>query len=84
VEDEGKGLDPETVKTLFEPNRPISTPTRGGTGLGLYLCRLIVEAHAGILAVQNRPEGGARFTFDIPVEVHHVNQASDRGRPAPV
>lgn len=84
VEDEGRGLDPATLETLFEPNRPISTPTRGGTGLGLYLCRLIVAAHEGTLTVRNRPEGGARFTFEIPVEVHHVDQASDRGRPAPV
>jgi signal transduction histidine kinase len=84
VEDEGRGLDPATLETLFEPNRPMSTPTRGGTGLGLYLCRLIVAAHEGTLTARNRPEGGARFTFEIPVEVHHVDQASDRGRPAPV
>ena len=84
VEDEGRGLDPATLETLFEPNRPISTPTRGGTGLGLYLCRLIIAAHEGTLTAGNRPEGGARFTFEIPVEVHHVDQASDRGRPTPV
>ncbi|TAL10530.1 MAG: HAMP domain-containing protein [Nitrospirae bacterium] len=84
VEDEGRGLDPAALETLFEPNRPASTPTRGGTGLGLYLCRLIIAAHQGTITAQNRPGGGARFTFDIPVEVHHVDQASDRGRPAPV
>ncbi len=84
VEDEGRGLDPATLETLFEPNRPISTPTRGGTGLGLYLCHLIVAAHEGTLTAGNRPEGGARFTFEIPVEVRHVDQASDRGRPTPV
>ena len=84
VEDEGRGLDPATLETLFEPNRPFSTPTRGGTGLGLYLCRLIIGAHQGTITTQNRPEGGARFAFDIPVEVHHVDQAPDRGRPTPV
>ena len=84
VEDEGRGLDPATLETLFEPSRPVSTPTRGGTGLGLYLCSLIVRAHQGTITAQNRPEGGARFAFDIPVEVHHVDQAPDRGRPAPV
>src|SRR5438093_774793 len=40
VEDEGKGLDPAALDTLFEPNRPVTSPTRMGTGLGLYLCRL--------------------------------------------
>lgn len=84
VEDEGKGLEPATLETLFEPNRPVSTPTRGGTGLGLYLCRLIIGAHQGTITAQNRPEGGARFTFDIPAEAHHVDQTPDRGRPTPV
>lgn len=84
VEDEGKGLEPTTVETLFEPNRPVSAPTRGGTGLGLYLCRLIIAAHQGTITARNRSEGGARFTFDIPAEVHYVDQAPDRGRPAPV
>ncbi len=84
VEDEGRGLDPAALETLFEPNRPVSTPTRSGTGLGLYLCRLIIAAHRGTITAQNRSEGGARFTFDIPVEVHHVDQTPDRGRPTPV
>jgi len=84
VEDEGRGLDPETLNTLFEPNRPALTPTRGGTGLGLYLCRLVIGAHGGMLTAQNRPGGGARFVFDIPAEVTHVDSASDRGRPTAV
>ena len=84
VEDEGRGLDPVALEKLFEPDRPVSAPTRGGTGLGLYICRLIIAAHQGTITAQNRPGGGARFAFDIPVEVHHADQASDRGRPAPV
>ncbi len=84
VEDEGRGLDPATLETLFEPNRPVSTPTRGGTGLGLHLCSLIIGAHQGTITARNRPEGGARFAFDIPMEVRHVDQTPDRGRPAPV
>ena len=84
VEDEGSGLEPATLETLFEPNRPVSTPTRGGTGLGLYLCRLIIAAHKGTITAGNRPAGGAYFAFDIPVEVRHVDQTPDRGRPTPV
>ncbi len=84
VEDEGRGLEPEALETLFEPNRPALVPTRSGTGLGLYLCRLVIGAHRGTLAAHNRPEGGACFVFEIPVEVHHVDPTSDSGRPAAV
>jgi len=79
VEDEGRGLDPDVLETLFEPNQPVPAPTRGGTGLGLYLCRLVIGAHQGTLTVQNRPAGGARFVFEIPVEVKHGDPAPDRG-----
>lgn len=84
VLDEGKGLDPATLDTLFEPNRPVSAPTRAGTGLGLYLCRIVIAAHRGTIWAENRAEGGARFVFDIPAEGAHVDQVADRGRPTSV
>jgi signal transduction histidine kinase len=84
VEDEGKGLHPATLETLFEPNRPVSAPTRMGTGLGLYLCRIVIAAHRGAIWAENRSEGGARFVFDIPAEGAHVDQVADRGRPTSV
>jgi len=84
VEDEGRGLDSTTLEALFEPDRPALAPTRGGTGLGLYLCRLVIGAHRGTIDAQNRPGGGARFVFDIPVEVHHGDPTADRGRSASV
>jgi len=84
MEDEGRGLDPTTLEALFESERPALAPTRGGTGLGLYLCRLVIGAHQGAITAENRTEGGARFLFEIPVEVHHVDPTADRGRPASV
>jgi len=87
VEDEGSGLDPAMLDQLFEPSKLVSRPTRGGTGLGLYLCRLVIAAHHGIILAENRPNGGARFTFDIPIErneVEDVHPAVDRRRPASV
>jgi len=80
VEDEGKGLDPAALDTLFEPNRPVTSPTRMGTGLGLYLCRIVIAAHQGTIWAENRSEGGARFVFDIPAEVTHVDSPADSGR----
>src|SRR5207237_4014172 len=87
VEDEGSGLDPAMLDQLFEPSKFVSRPTRGGTGLGLYLCRLVIAAHHGIILAENRPNGGARFTFDIPIErreVEDVHPAVDRLRSASV
>src|SRR5438094_655062 len=80
VEDEGKGLDPAALDTLFGPNRPVTSPTRMGTGLGLYSCRIVIASHRGTIWAENRSEGGARFVFDIPAEVMHVDSTADRGR----
>jgi signal transduction histidine kinase len=38
-----------------------------GSGLGLYICRHIIEHHGGRIWVQNRPQGGACFWFTLPI-----------------
>ncbi|MCA9713789.1 MAG: hypothetical protein H6713_33265 [Myxococcales bacterium] len=63
IEDDGPGLTEETRKRLFEP---MFTTRVRGTGLGLVLCRKVVEAHGGVIAAENRPEGGARFQVTLP------------------
>jgi signal transduction histidine kinase len=40
---------------------------RRGTGIGLTFCRLAIEAHGGKIWVENGPEGGAAFTFTLPL-----------------
>jgi len=63
VEDDGPGLrDPGRVFEYFYTTKP---PGRG-TGLGLGICKAIVDSHGGTLTAGNRPEGGARFTVLLP------------------
>ena len=63
VQDDGPGLPPEVQKRLFEPF--VSTKETG-LGLGLSICRRLVEAHGGAIHGANAPEGGALFAFTLP------------------
>lgn len=63
VIDSGPGLAPEIADRLFEPF--LTTKTEG-MGIGLSLCRTIVEAHGGQLRHTPNPAGGAIFAFTLP------------------
>ena len=67
VDDEGPGLPPgreEAIFAMFERGRKEgATP---GVGLGLAICRAIVQAHGGQIHAQTRPQGGASFSFELP------------------
>lgn len=65
VSDQGPGLDSLTAGDLFKPFR--SGRGSEGTGIGLAICKAIVEAHGGHITVANRPSGGAVFTFTMPL-----------------
>ena len=67
VDDHGPGLPKgreESIFQMFERGRKESTTT--GVGLGLAICRAIIEAHGGTIHGETRPDGGARFTFELP------------------
>jgi signal transduction histidine kinase len=71
VADEGPGIAPHDVPRLFQKfsrlDQPLPMPgASAGTGLGLYICRSIVEAHGGRIAVGNGTRGGARFEVWLP------------------
>jgi two-component system, OmpR family, sensor histidine kinase KdpD len=67
IADRGPGIPSHEEETIF--NKFIrSTRTRMGAGIGLSICRVIVEAHGGRIWAENRPDGGAAFKFIIPVE----------------
>jgi signal transduction histidine kinase len=67
VADDGPGIAPEDRERVFQPWARGSDPA-GGLGLGLAICRRLVEAHGGEIAVCERPGGGARFAFTLPAE----------------
>ncbi|MGD9880163.1 MAG: PAS domain S-box protein [Reyranella sp.] len=66
VLDNGPGIPPAVLSRLFEAF--VTTKERGkGTGLGLRVCRRIVDEMGGTISGANRPEGGARFDVFLPV-----------------
>jgi len=70
VLDTGLGLSAEDKQIIFKEFRQVdgsSTRERGGTGLGLSIAKKIVEMHGGCIWADSRPEGGANFSFSIPV-----------------
>lgn len=62
--DNGSGLAPGQAERLF---RPLPSAKPGGLGLGLSICRLIVEAHGGTIAARPGRAGGTCFAFTLPV-----------------
>ncbi|MFE7841463.1 ATP-binding protein [Streptomyces sp. NPDC057474] len=65
VSDEGAGIPEESMNRVF--TRFWRGSKRGGTGLGLYIVKGIVEAHGGTITVGRAPVGGAEFRFTLPV-----------------
>lgn len=67
--DEGCGVPEKEMDAIFEPFYESSRTATGagGTGLGLALCKSIVQRHKGRITVSNRPEGGAIFEVTLPV-----------------
>ena len=72
ISDEGPGVAPAYRKRIFEPYVQIGEESgAGGLGLGLAICRRLVEAHGGAISVDGRSGSGSSFAFTIPVsEVH--------------
>ena len=69
ITDNGMGLDEDIIPKLFRIDEKITTRgTEGelGTGLGLPLCKDMVNRHGGTITAANNPDGGARFTFTLP------------------
>lgn len=72
VEDDGPGIHIGPKDDLFSP---FYSKKEGGTGLGLSICHRIVSGHGGEIHYGNRPEGGAWFKIEIPVQAPALAQA---------
>jgi two-component system sensor histidine kinase KdpD len=70
VDDNGPGLPPGPPERLFAKFQrgrgDAETGAPGGAGLGLAICKAIIDAHGGYIAAMQRPGGGARFVFTVP------------------
>lgn len=66
VEDNGSGIDPNVIDGIFEP---LVTWKPGHMGMGLAISNSIIKAHGGRMWAENRPEGGARVGFTLPVPI---------------
>jgi two-component system C4-dicarboxylate transport sensor histidine kinase DctB len=76
VTDTGPGIAPEALSRIFEPF--YTTKAAGeGTGLGLSISHGIIRAHGGEIRGENRPEGGARFWFELPRDTTRLTGATD-------
>jgi two-component system sensor kinase FixL len=63
VSDTGAGIDPNVMEKLFQP---FVTTKKQGMGVGLSICRTIVEAHGGNISVEANPGGGTTFCVTLP------------------
>ena len=80
IRDRGIGIAPEQQRTIFGKfERAVSQKSYGGLGLGLYIAREIVQAHAGKIRVDSEVDVGSTFTVDLPIE---VSMAEGSARPS--
>ena len=76
VKDTGNGISKEVLPKLF--SKFTTGESSSGTGLGLYICKNIIQAHAGKIWAENEPDGkGAIFRFALPV-ISYINPNNNK------
>jgi signal transduction histidine kinase len=69
VQDNGTGIAPERLESIFDKHETDANPLHAGFGLGLAIFKQIIESHGGKISVQSQPGAGATFRFSIPKTV---------------
>ena len=64
VQDSGTGIAAEELESIFDP---FITTKPEGLGMGLSICRSIIERHGGKISAANNPDRGATFSITLPV-----------------
>lgn len=75
VIDQGRGIPADKLETIFEPYKQVEegdAKQKGGTGLGLAVCKIIVEAHHGSISVSSEVGKGSVFTVSLPWQAVHA------------
>jgi PAS domain S-box-containing protein len=83
VIDDGPGIPDEDKESIFERFRQLKPGATkpGSSGLGLAICRAIVEAHGGSIGVESEPGRGSSFWFSIPAPTDSFDANLSTGRP---
>ena len=77
VSDNGPGIPKEAREKLFEmfyTANSVGSDSRRGLGLGLALCKSIVNAHGGVITVDENKPNGAIFRFTLPAKEVSINE----------
>jgi signal transduction histidine kinase/DNA-binding NarL/FixJ family response regulator len=73
VKDNGEGIAAQEIGQIFQKYRQagnLKVSSQKGTGLGLVICKMIVEAHGGKIWVASDEGNGSKFSFSLPIAVH--------------
>jgi DNA-binding response OmpR family regulator len=81
VSDTGTGIPNDKLDELFVQYRQIdSNPNLGGSGIGLYFSKRLIETHSGAITALNQPEGGMAFSLILPLEDVYAEDEKDTGK----
>jgi two-component system sensor histidine kinase KdpD len=74
VTDNGPGIPPDSLGSIFHKFYRVPGSRTGGTGLGLSIVKGFVEAHRGTVSIRNVMPHGAEFTISIPTDTHSQHE----------
>jgi signal transduction histidine kinase len=74
--DQGPGISPQYSENLFQRFYRVPGQTGTGSGLGLFICKKIIEAHGGSISIESKPGEGTTFIIDLPAGVKNNQQGA--------